>query len=80
MLKRRNSAHHQQIVTVVSAKKKKRIGRVQRHLILGRTGEAGFVPARGVRFGRKSKLTKHQRDEALARIAQGETLAALGRR
>ena len=28
----------------------------------------------------KSTLTKHQRDEALARIAQGETLTALGRR
>ena len=33
----------------------------------------------GVRFGRKPKLTKHQRDEALARIARGETLTAIAR-
>ena len=35
--------------------------------------------ARGVRFGRKPKLTKHQRDELLARIAEGETLTAMVR-
>jgi len=37
----------------------------ERHLILTRTDE-GRALARGVRFGRKLKLTKHQREEALA--------------
>jgi DNA invertase Pin-like site-specific DNA recombinase len=50
----------------------------ERHLILSRTNEGrGRTKARGVRFGRKPKLTKHQQVEALARIAQGETLAAI---
>jgi DNA invertase Pin-like site-specific DNA recombinase len=35
--------------------------------------------ARGVRFGRKLKLTAHQRQEAIARRAQGEALAEIGR-
>jgi DNA invertase Pin-like site-specific DNA recombinase len=30
--------------------------------------------ARGLKFGRKPKLTKHQRDEALVRKRNGETL------
>ena len=30
--------------------------------------------AKGIKFGRKPKLTKHQRDEALARKRSGETL------
>jgi DNA invertase Pin-like site-specific DNA recombinase len=52
----------------------------ERHLILSRT-DAGRVraQARGVRFGRKLKLTKHQQAEARARLAQGETLAAIAR-
>jgi hypothetical protein len=29
---------------------------------------------KGVKFGRKPKLTKHQRDEALARKRNGETV------
>ena len=48
----------------------------ERHLILSRTNE-GRV--RGVRFGRKPKLTKHQQGEALARLAQGETLTAIAK-
>jgi hypothetical protein len=32
-----------------------------------------------MKFGGKPKLTKHQRAEALARIAQGETLTAIAR-
>jgi hypothetical protein len=32
-----------------------------------------------VRFGRKPKLTKHQQTEALARMAQGETLTAIAK-
>jgi Helix-turn-helix domain of resolvase len=33
----------------------------------------------GIKFGRKPKLAKHQRDEARARLAQGETLTAIAR-
>ena len=52
----------------------------ERHLILSRTNEGRVrAKARGVRFGRKPKLTKHQQTEALARIAQGETLTAIAR-
>jgi hypothetical protein len=35
--------------------------------------------ASGVRFGRKAKRTKHQREEALARRAAGEALPEIGR-
>lgn len=39
----------------------------ERHLILARTSEGRKrAQARGVRFGRKLKLTVHQRQEALA--------------
>jgi hypothetical protein len=34
---------------------------------------------RGVRFGRKPKLTVHQRQEALARKAAGEALVDIAR-
>jgi hypothetical protein len=52
----------------------------ERHLILSRTDEGRVrAKARGVKFGRRPKLTKYQRDEARARIAQGETLMAIAR-
>jgi DNA invertase Pin-like site-specific DNA recombinase len=52
----------------------------ERHLILSRTNEGRVrAKARGVRFGRRPKLTKYQRDEALARLASGETLTAIAR-
>jgi DNA invertase Pin-like site-specific DNA recombinase len=52
----------------------------ERHQILARTSEGRVrAKARGVRFGRKPKLTKHQQAEALARIAQGEALTAIAR-
>ena len=52
----------------------------ERHLILSRTNEGRVrAKARGVRFGRKPKLTKHQQGEALARLAQGETMTAIAR-
>jgi hypothetical protein len=35
--------------------------------------------ARGVRFGRKLKLTAHQRQEAIARREAGEALVDIGR-
>ena len=45
----------------------------ERHLILVRTSEGRQrAQQRGVRFGRKPKLTAHQQQEALARRAAGE--------
>jgi DNA invertase Pin-like site-specific DNA recombinase len=52
----------------------------ERHLILARTGEGRQrAQARGVKFGRKPKLTAHQRQEALARRANGEALVEIAR-
>src|SRR5262245_50779502 len=52
----------------------------ERHLILARTSEGRQrAQARGVRFGRKRKLTAHQRQEALARRAAGEALIDIAR-
>jgi DNA invertase Pin-like site-specific DNA recombinase len=50
----------------------------ERELIRARTGEGRKrAQARGVRFGRKPKLTMHQRQEALARRANGEALVEI---
>jgi DNA invertase Pin-like site-specific DNA recombinase len=52
----------------------------ERHLILSRTAEGRVrARARGIKFGRRPKLTKHQQAEALARIGEGETLTAIAR-
>ncbi len=52
----------------------------ERHLILARTDEGRKrAQQRGVRFGRKPKLTAHQRQEALARRAAGEALVEIAR-
>jgi DNA invertase Pin-like site-specific DNA recombinase len=52
----------------------------ERSLILARTSEGRIrAMARGVRFGRKLKLTPHQIAEALARREAGEALAEIGR-
>jgi DNA invertase Pin-like site-specific DNA recombinase len=52
----------------------------ERHLILARTDEGRQrAKARGVAFGPKFKLTKHQRDEALARRQAGEALTDIAR-
>jgi DNA invertase Pin-like site-specific DNA recombinase len=52
----------------------------ERHLILARTSEGRTrAQARGVRFGRKLKLTAHQQQEALARRAAGEALVDIAR-
>jgi len=56
------------------------IGEFERELIRARTGEGRTrAMARGVRFGRKPKLTKHQIEEALARRENGEALTEIGR-
>jgi len=52
----------------------------ERELIRARTGEGRKrAKARGVKFGRPCKLTIHQRQEALARLAAGETQADIAR-
>lgn len=52
----------------------------ERELIKARTDEGRKrAQARGVQFGRKLKLTAHQRQEAIARREAGEALAEIGR-
>src|SRR5690349_2978113 len=52
----------------------------ERELIRARTDEGRKrAMAAGVRFGRKLKLTAHQRQEALARRAAGEALTEIAR-
>jgi len=52
----------------------------ERELIKARTEEGRKrAQARGIKFGRKLKLTPHQRAEALARRQAGEALAEIGR-
>ena len=52
----------------------------ERHLILSRTNEGRLrAKANGVKFGRKHKLTKHQREEALVRKQAGETLMEIAK-
>jgi DNA invertase Pin-like site-specific DNA recombinase len=52
----------------------------ERELIRARTGEGRTrAKARGVRFGRPAALTRHQRAEALQRLANGEVQADLAR-
>jgi DNA invertase Pin-like site-specific DNA recombinase len=52
----------------------------ERSLILARTGEGRTrAKARGIKFGRKPKLTPHQIAEAIKRRAAGEALTEIGR-
>jgi DNA invertase Pin-like site-specific DNA recombinase len=52
----------------------------ERFSIFARTTEGRTrAQARGVRFGRKPKLTAHQQQEALTRRAAGEALVDIGR-
>jgi len=52
----------------------------ERHLILARTDEGRIrAKLRGIKFGRRPKLTPHQQQEALARRATGETLVDIAR-
>ena len=56
------------------------LAELERHLILTRTDEGRQrAKARGIKFGRKPKLTKHQREEALARKRNGEALTAIAK-
>ena len=52
----------------------------ERHLILARTSEGrARAQQRGVKFGRKLKLTAHQRAEAITRREAGEALVDIAR-
>ena len=52
----------------------------ERELIHARTGEGRTrAKARGVKSGRPRKMTPHQRQEALQRLAAGETMADVAR-
>ena len=67
--------HGKLMITVLGG-----LAEFERHLILARTNDGRErAKAQGVRFGRKLKLTKHQREEALARREAGEALAEIGR-
>jgi DNA invertase Pin-like site-specific DNA recombinase len=67
--------HGRLLVTMLAG-----IAEFERELIRARTGEGRTrAKARGVKFGRPSKLTAHQRQEALQRLAAGETQADIAR-
>jgi DNA invertase Pin-like site-specific DNA recombinase len=52
----------------------------ERELIRARTGEGRKrAKDRGVKFGRPRKMTPHQRQEALQRLREGETMADVAR-
>jgi DNA invertase Pin-like site-specific DNA recombinase len=52
----------------------------ERHLILARTSEGRQrAQQRGVRFGRRPKLTAHQQQEAIERRRRGEALVDIAR-
>jgi DNA invertase Pin-like site-specific DNA recombinase len=52
----------------------------ERELIRSRTGEGRKrAKDRGVKFGRPRKMTPHQRQEAIQRLAAGETMADVAR-
>jgi DNA invertase Pin-like site-specific DNA recombinase len=67
--------HGELMVTILGG-----LATFERHLILARTSEGRTrAQQRGVRFGRKPKLTAHQQAEALARRAAGEALVDIAR-
>jgi DNA invertase Pin-like site-specific DNA recombinase len=68
-------AHGKLMVTVLGG-----LAEFERHLILARTTEGRKrAQARGVKFGRKPKVTPHQQREALERRARGKTLVDIAR-
>ena len=69
------SPHGRLMLTVLGG-----LAEFERELIRARTGEGRKrAKERGVKFGRPRKLTVHQRQEALARLANGETQADVAR-
>jgi DNA invertase Pin-like site-specific DNA recombinase len=69
------SPHGKLMITVLGG-----LAEFERALILARTGDGrARAMARGVRFGRKPKLSAYQVAEALARRDAGEPMADIGR-
>ena len=69
------SAHGKLIIAVLGA-----LAEFERSMILARTADGRKrAMDRGVRFGRKPKLSQFQIAEAVARRANGEALADIGR-
>src|SRR6476659_3904875 len=65
-----STMHGELMVTILAG-----LATFERHLIRARTDEGRKrAQARGVRFGRKPKLSRYQIDEALVRRAAGEPL------
>src|SRR6478735_5978689 len=70
-----STMHGELMVTILAG-----LATFERHLIRARTDEGRRrAQARGVRFGRKPKLTKFQIAEALVRREAGEALTEIGR-
>ncbi|MCW2283172.1 DNA invertase Pin-like site-specific DNA recombinase [Rhodoblastus acidophilus] len=69
------TAHGRLMVTILAG-----LAEFERELILARTGEGRErAKERGVRLGRKPKLTAHQRREAIARREAGESVCEIAR-
>jgi len=70
-----STMHGELMITILAG-----LATFERHLIRARTDEGRKrAQARGVQFGRKPKLTKHQIAEALQRRSNGEPLTEIGR-
>jgi DNA invertase Pin-like site-specific DNA recombinase len=70
-----STMHGELMVTILAG-----LATFERHLIRARTDEGRKrAQARGVRFGRKPKLTRYQIEEARGRREDGETLTDIGR-
>src|ERR671936_2264250 len=69
------TAHGRLMLTVLGG-----LAEFERELIRARTGEGRTrAKARGVKFGRPTALTAHQRSEAIQRLANGEAQADVAR-
>jgi DNA invertase Pin-like site-specific DNA recombinase len=69
------TAHGRLMLTVLGG-----LAEFERELIRARTGEGRKrAKARGVKFGRPTALTLHQRQEAIQRLANGEAQADVAR-
>src|SRR5262249_21625810 len=69
------TAHGRLMLTVLGG-----LAEFERELIRARTDDGRKrAKARGVRFGRPAALTSHQRQEAIQRLAQGQTQADVAR-
>jgi len=69
------TAHGRLMLTVLGG-----LAEFERELIRSRTGEGRKrAKDRGVKFGRPRKMTPHQRQEAIQRVAAGETMADVAR-